>query len=101
MALGCAETSKLIGYLVCADARGTQQGRAAQQAHRGAAGRQGGPAAAGVKAGVGDPTVGTVGVDRDRDTNEVAAGGTAGGAGEGVLGYVDACERRLVIAAQL
>ncbi len=68
--------------------RGVEQGRARDEGYRGAAGGDGGAAAARVEAGVEDPPVGAVRVDREGDADQIAARGAAGSAGVGVRGRV-------------
>jgi hypothetical protein len=90
MTLGGAEPTQLGGYLARADTRGAEQGPSMQHADGGAAGRNGGSTTAGVEPGVDDCAVGAVGVDRERDANQVSACGAAGGACEGVVRTVAA-----------
>ncbi len=76
VALGRAEAAELGGDLLGTDARGVQQGAVAQQRDHGAAGRDRGAAAGGVEACVGQPPVR---VERKRDADQIAAGGSARG----------------------
>jgi hypothetical protein len=93
VALGVAEPAELGGDLLGSDAGGVEQWRATKQADGGAAGGDRGAATARVEAGVGDRAVAAVGVERERDPDQVAAGGATGGAGAGAVRRVPAPER--------
>jgi hypothetical protein len=101
VALGGAQPSKLLRDRLGADPRRVEQGRLAEQAHGGAAGRHHRATAARVEAGILDRPVGAVGVDGERDADDVPARGSAGGAGEGVNGGVPAGQRTFKVVDQL
>ena len=75
--LAGAQPTELVGDRVGADARCVEQRRAADKAHGGAGGGDGGAAPAGAEPCVED----TVADDRDRQGDLVAAGVPAGGGG--------------------
>ena len=83
-----------------ADQGRVQQGRAAQQRDDRTAGRDRGAAAAGVEAGVEDAPVGAVGVERERDADQIAARRPARGAGVRAGGGVPARERSFEVLDQ-
>ncbi len=101
VALGGAQPAELPRDLPRPDPRGVEQRRAAQQAHRGAAGGERGAAAARVEAGVRDAAVRAARIERDRHADQIAARGAAGGAGERVVRAVTAPERGFEMGDQL
>src|SRR5581483_10780570 len=86
VALGGVQAAELGGDLPGPHTSGVQQGGAAHERDGGAPDGDRGAAAGGVEAGVADRAAGAVGVERERDPDQVPAGGAAGGAGEGVGG---------------
>ncbi len=82
VALAHAEAAELGGDLAGADTRGVKQLALAHEADDGAAGGDHSAAATRVETGVTDARDGTVRVDRERDADQIAAGGSAGGRGE-------------------
>ena len=74
---------------------------AAQQRDDGAAGGDRRAAAARVEARVGDRALRAVRIERERDADQIAAGGAAGGARDGVRGHVPAPVRAFEMACEL
>ena len=87
--------------LLGADPRRAEQRSAPQEPDRRAARRDGRATAAGVETGVRDPPVCAVGVDGDRDADQIAARRPAGGARAGALGQMTPTERSFEMMGQV
>src|ERR1019366_4427582 len=96
-----AQPAELAGDLARADPRCVEQRGPAQQRHDSAAGCDGGTAAARVEPRVEDAPVGILAVERERDADQIAAGGAARSAGTGVVGHMPSAQRAFEMAAQL
>ena len=90
VALGCAQSAELSGDRIGVDAGRVKQRRAAHVANGGAARGEERAAPAAVEARVVDPPLGAVAVDRHGHADQIPAGGSTGGAGEGVRRTVSA-----------
>ncbi len=100
VALGRGQPSELPRDRLGADQGRIQQGRVAQQRDDRTAGRDRGAAAARVEAGVEDAPVGSVGVECERDADQIAARRPARGAGVRAGGGVPARERAFEVLDQ-
>ncbi len=101
MPLGGAEPAELQRDLIGADARRLEQRRSPHQRDDGAPRCDRRAAAVGVKARRGDPALAAVLLQAQRDADQIAARGSAGGAGERALGALPAAERVFQMVCQV
>ena len=101
VALCGAEAAELGRDLIGPDARRVEQRRPPEHPDDSTAGGDARTAAARVGAGVGDPPEIAGGIERERDADEIAAGGASGRAGVSVGGRVPAPVGAFEMARQL
>ncbi len=101
VSLAGAEAAQLRGDLLSADPRRNEQRRCAHHAHDGAAGGDRGAATARVESGVRDLPLCARGIERQRNPDQIAAGRTARGAGESIVGHVPASARTFEMTAEM